>query len=135
MENMVKKENLLSLINDNIKLEWIGTCTWRVSALLFIQNEFMEVYFDTNDEEYSTGIFDGSRFNTLCGYASMEELESIATAEGMTVEEFQVSCWSDSANEDNYEPREKLIERCAQALLEIAEEKLINEYNISVSDE
>lgn len=122
----MRKSEILDQIKTDLRVNWVGTCQWCVSSWVRHGYEAVQLYFHTHDEEYNTGYFNGEKYNFLCGFSSMEQLEQEADFCDMTVEEYQEKCWQDSANEDNYEPTEQYRERLTQELYERHEEMLMN---------
>ena len=112
-----------------------GYGTWKVKANLGIRStgEYVEDHFTTHDEEWRTGKFDGKRFNpqdyeewlddfyrhefaeTLTDYAKELITEDIKK---QLFDEYCEIKWIDSANEDNYEPRDQRDERAARKIIE-----------------
>jgi hypothetical protein len=98
-------------------------------------DEVLSLQAITHQEEDHIGIFDGKKYNELCGFGSMEELEEYARGENMTVEEVQDSTWSDSANEDNYEPDEDRRLRLAERLYDDVLMYMDESENLDVTNE
>ncbi len=105
-------ENLHTQISNSVQVMWDNHSTWKITATCYDFNgKQYRLRMITHNEEDSTGIFDGEKYNPLCGFDSMEELETVAKECEMTVETFQKHVWSDTANEDNYEPVDQWKER------------------------
>ena len=96
--------NLRTQLLDTVNCRWEGYGTWMIRAQCTdINGRLYRLQMITHNEEDKTGIFDGEKYNPLCGFGSMDDLEAAAKECGMTVEVFQEHTWTDSANEDNYE--------------------------------
>lgn len=105
-------ENFRAQISNSVQVMWDNHSTWKITATCYDFNgKPYRLRMITHNEEDSTGIFDGEKYNPFCGFDSMEELETVAKECEMTVETFQKHAWSDTANEDNYEPVDQWKER------------------------
>lgn len=110
-------------IAENVKVSWRGQGTWEISAKVELPTKTggtitLSLSKTTHNEEDKTGIFDGEQYNPLCGCIDVDELDQIAKEECMTTQAFQKSIWTDSANEDNYEPDSDRRMRLAETLYE-----------------
>lgn len=108
-----------------------GYGTWNVKANLGRRStgEYVEDYFTTHDENWRTGEFDGERFNPQdydewyddqkWQEHGWEEEPSKDDAEVKSMfNDYCSAVWSDSANEDNYEPIDSRDERAARKIIE-----------------
>lgn len=110
-------------IAKNVGVRWCGYGTWEISANVELPTKdnntiILHLCKTTHNEEDKTGIFDGEQYNPLCGCIDMDELDQIAKEACMTTRTFQKAVWSDSANEDNYEPDSDRRMRLAETLYE-----------------
>ena len=114
------REEAIGEMAENMRVERAGYGSWKIKSHLggALAEDRLELTSLTHDEEDSTGLMDGERYNPLCGFGTLAELESAAEEDGMTVEEMQEATWQDSANGDNYEPSEERNRRLAERLYE-----------------
>jgi len=133
------KSEVIMLIADNVYVNFAGYGTWEIKATVAIPRAGDEdaavitVKEITHNEEDKTGIFDGSKFNTFCGFNSWRELKIRAAEAGLTVAQFQDSVWEDTANDDNYEPADLRNLRLAFRLYKHLENKDIF-YELDIED-
>ncbi len=112
-----------------------GYGTWKVKANIGFRStsEYAEDYFTTHDEDWKTGIFDGEKYNPqdyeewLDDFYRHEFVDSLTNyakeliTEDIKKQLFSEWCeikWTDSANEDNYEPTDERNERAARKIIE-----------------
>lgn len=120
---------VLRLIADNVYVNFAGHGTWEIKATVAIprigdeDDEVITIKEITHNEEDKTGIFDGSKYNTFCGFNSWRELKIQAADDGLTVAQFQDGVWEDTANDDNYEPANLRNLRLADRLYKHLENK------------
>lgn len=118
-------------MKDTVQVFSDGYGTWKVKANIGLRStgEYAEDYFTTHDEEWKTGEFDGERFNPQdydewydeqrWEEHGWEEAPSKDDAEVKSMfDEYCSATWSDSANENNYEPTEHRDERAARKIIE-----------------
>lgn len=109
-----------------------GYSSWKCLATLGSGECKAEGSFATNDEEWSTGIFDGEEYNEqdfdewLEDYFEPEFKKVSEDALSLINEEmkeqmFEAWCksiWNDAANEDNYEPYAHRQRRIAESIFD-----------------
>lgn len=121
-------------MKDTVQVFNDGYGTWKVKANIGLRStgEYAEDYFTTHDEAWKTGEFDGERFNPqdydqwLEDYFKPEFNGVSNDALALITDEmkdemfksWRKKLWSDSANEDNYEPTEHRDERAATKIVE-----------------
>ena len=119
MEKMTKHDAIYELMF-NLQVRWVNHGTWKITSML----DGEKVSIITHNEEDYTGIFDGEKYNPV----TEEELaDMMLYADGMTEDEVLDRYWSDTANEDNYEPTCARDERLANKLLDYMIDKWIVE--------
>lgn len=127
-------EEAIEEMKSTVQVFSAGYGTWKVKANLGLRStgEYAEDYFTTHDEEWKTGEFDGERFNPqdfdewLESYFEPEFNGVSKDALALITDEmknkmFETWCerlWSDSANNDNYEPSDNRDERAARKIIE-----------------
>ena len=113
-------EDMKEQIVQNIDVRWTGYGTWTIKSSCTDENgEWYKLSIITHNEEDFTGLFDGEEYNPV----DEEELEDMLDEakcydENITKEDVLNTYWSDTANSDNYEPKELRNERLAIALLD-----------------
>lgn len=133
------KQEVVNLIADNVNVFWSGYGTWTVLATITLprkddnNDEVINLSYITHNEEDKTGIFDGSKYNTFCGFNSWRELKIRAAEDGLNAAQLQDRVWEDSANEDNYEPANLRNLRLAGRLYEYLENENIF-YDLDIED-
>lgn len=113
---MMTIEDIKEQIVQNIDVCWSGYGTWTIKSSCTDENgEWYKLSIITHNEEDFTGIFDGEKYNPV----DEEELAFMMKyVNGITKEDVLNTYWSDTANSDNYEPKELRNERLAIALLD-----------------
>ena len=133
------KQEVVNLIADNVNVFWSGYGTWTVLATITLprkddnNDEVINLSYITHNEEDKTGIFDGSKYNTFCGFNSWRELKIRAAEDGLNAAQLQDRVWEDSANEDNYEPANLRNLRLAGRLYEYLENENVF-YDLDIED-
>lgn len=116
-------DNIQKQIHDNLQVHWDGYGTWAIKSFFFDHEGCQQLLkIITHNEEDNTGIFDGEKYNPLCGFRTMEELEVTAKEMEMPVEQAQDIVWRDTVNDDNYEPINERNERLTKKLITHYEE-------------
>ena len=122
---MKSKEQLIEELTLNLQVRHTsGYGTWIVSSYYTDEEgDEVELNMTTHNEDNYTGIFDGEEYN---GYANSEQCREDYEHEYgdmdednddyMTFDEYYNEIISDSANEDNYEPRDQRDDRLAREL-------------------
>lgn len=134
------KQEVINLIADNVNVFWSGYGTWTVLSTVTLprkdnnDDEVINLSYVTHNEEDKTGIFDGSKYNTFCGFDSWRKLKIRAAEEGLTAAQFQDRVWEDPANDDNYEPANLRNLRLAERLYEHLKNEDIF-YDLNIEDE
>lgn len=131
------KEELIAELAQNVSVIWSGYGTWEIKSYIgqratyrYCANHYIKVCEITHSEDDQTGIFDGEKYNPqdyddwyfqvfsyeLPGddepeYYNDEELQE-------KFKEFCEKVWSDSGNEDNYEPFKERDARLAERLFD-----------------
>ena len=132
-----KREEIISELAWNVCVSWKGYGTWEIKSHIGQREtacyceHTIEVSEITNNEEDQIGIMDGKKYNPQdynewlndsaqyeiedYGQLNEDELKDL-------FDEYCKTIWADSANDDNYEPREerdtRLAERLFDALIE-----------------
>lgn len=128
------KDDILFNLKLRLEIHQTGYGTWEVKSTAGIpmpdhmDDRPMTVSFITHDESVKYGIFDGEKYNPLCGFADKEMLEAWVRNEwdGKTVEEVKAIVWSNHTDDDNYEPTEQKEKRLCEELYDILLEKIAN---------
>lgn len=109
-------EDIKEQLVQNIDVCWTGHGTWTIKSSCTDENgAWYKLSIITHNEEDFTGLFDGEKYNPV----DEEELAFMMKyVNGITKEEVLNIYWSDTANSDNYEPKELRNERLACRLLD-----------------
>lgn len=134
----MKKQEIIERIADDVTVLWSGYGTWTVGATITLprndddeDDEVITLSYITHNEDDKTGIFDGELYNPNGGFCSLDELDRAAQEECITPEAMLERIWSDTTNEDNYEPADERNMRLAESLYEQFEkEDIFYELNI-----
>lgn len=118
------RKEVLEDLNYHLEVEYKPYGTWKVKSYL----DDVEVSYLSHNEEDSIGIFDGEKYypqdynEWLIDYAQYEIEDYEHYHEEELKELFEEWCqglWSDSSNENNYEPDEDRYKRLSENLFDL----------------
>lgn len=129
------RQEMIDELASNLRVEYRPYGTWRISSYVGSkwnkEDGYIEEYYDSNNEEDSIGIFDGEKYNPqnfddwyfqVFSYELPEDDEPEYYNDEELQEKFKEYCekvWSDSGNEDNYEPIEERLNRLAEIIFDL----------------
>lgn len=123
------REELIAELAQNVSVMFAGYGTWKIESYIgqratyrYCADHYIKVSEITHNEDDETGIFDGEKYNPQ-DYDDWETFscnddEMTDEEKQEKFEEFCEAVWSDSANEDNYEPYEERNTRLAERLFD-----------------